>query len=260
MLAAVLNDRQNSLYVGNLGPIPLYIHWSFLFLLWMGYRWSVPSGGFDLEPVLIFLTVLLSGIVLHEMGHGLAARALGAFGITITLWAMGGLCSSTRDRLPRREIVILAAGPLVSILLAWFGILVLKLVAATQPGLLVADPDHAELIARAATSGIGDLVAFTYHYGSLLGRFLAMMWLVNLMLFKFNIMPIYPLDGGQIAFNAFSLFAGHRRAAALTLSVAVTAAVAYFAYDAYHSGRGQPNTYLLGFLALLLYNAFTALR
>ena len=51
------------------------------------------------------------------MGHGFMARAFGAHGVTITLMATGGLCSSHRERDQYgSEILILAAGPAVSFL------------------------------------------------------------------------------------------------------------------------------------------------
>src|SRR4051812_45667691 len=129
---------RDSWYIGHLGPIPLYIHWTFLILVFVIVQ---NNGGFTGNPerVLIVLTVLLTGVVLHELGHGLVAKALGAMGVTITLWAFGGLCASTRDQLPRREMAILAAGPAVSFGLA-YGAYALLLWLADQHHSLVENP------------------------------------------------------------------------------------------------------------------------
>ena len=37
-------DIRNSVYVGHLGPIPLYLHWSALFLCVLAWQWGMPSG------------------------------------------------------------------------------------------------------------------------------------------------------------------------------------------------------------------------
>jgi len=227
-------DQRNSIYVGHLGPIPLFLHWSFAILLFNAYRWSSP-GGFDMQQVLIFTTVLLAGIVLHEMGHGMAARIQGNSGVKITLWAMGGLCHSRGDSLPRREIIILVAGPAVSFALAWGSWLALTYLAAAHPEML--------------TNG---------ERPSLLLEFLDMSYRLNLLMGIFNITPIYPLDGGQIVHNVLRLFMRDYKANQVTLMVAVVTAVAYLAWNA--QAYGQVDTYLLVLMVMLLYNAFTYLR
>jgi Zn-dependent protease len=227
-------DRQNAFYLGNLGPIPLFVHWSFIFLLLMAFNFS-NAGRADLVNVLVYLLVLLSGIVLHELGHGLAARAQGATGVTITLWAFGGLCSSKRDAVPWREIIILAAGPLVSFMLAFGCKLALTQLARSHPEWIV-DADGLSLV----------------------GHMLWMGYSVNLVLGIFNIMPIYPLDGGQIVFNTCKLFTREMVAAKISLAIAVLAALGYLAYDIHN--RGELNSYLVVLLLYLLMNAFMSLR
>ncbi len=252
-------DKRNSVYVGNLGSIPLMVHWSFLFLVYMVFNRSTGGGGFDLEMFLIVLVVLLAGIILHELGHGLAAKAQGAVGITITLWAMGGLCSSTRDSLPRREIVILAAGPAVSFLLAWGGYIAFKALAINDPTLLIADPADAKVLKLAWNEyPIMALVRFVTDHGTLVGKVIVMTMTVNLTLGIFNIMPIYPLDGGQIVFQTMRLFMRDHLAGKISLSLAIVAAMGYFAWD-FHQSQ-QFNTYLAVLLTMLLYNAYQYLR
>jgi len=221
-------DRRNSVYVGNLGPVPLYLHWSFLFLLLLAW----PGGGFDVSFSLTYLIVLLLGVLLHEMGHALAAKAQGAFGITITLWALGGLCSSVRDRLPRREIIILIAGPAVSFALSWGCWLVMR---------------YAEGSDAAWTNNRMIMTAVYLGY-----------W-INLHVGIFNILPIFPLDGGQIVFNVMTLMTRERTARQLSMCIAVAGAIAYVAWDAWQSG-GQVNLYAMMLMGYLLYNAHNYLR
>lgn len=232
-------DRRESFYLGNLGPIPLYVHWSFIFLLFMVFQYSNGGGsaGSQAMHLLVYLVVLVSGILLHEMGHGLAARTQGALGVTITLWAFGGLCSSTRDSLPRREIIILVAGPLVSFILALIGYILIKYLAQAHPDWLIDRNFQATMV----------------------GEFLFLLYRVNLVLGIFNIMPIYPLDGGQIVFNTMRLFTRDAIAAKVSLAIAMATAGGYFAYDMYQR-NGQPSMYLGLLLFYLLFNAFRSLR
>jgi Zn-dependent protease len=191
------NLRRESWYIGDLAGIPIFVHWTVAFLAFSA--WS-SSGGGGLDGFIITIVALISGIVLHELGHGLMARRLGAFGLTITLWAFGGLCESRRDSARiGREIAIVAAGPLVSLAL-WLGTAYgLHALVQWWPALVV----HR-----------GDL--------TLLGEFLAVAAQVNLMLLIFNMLPIFPLDGGQLTYYGALLATRNQllaRQISLTLAV-----------------------------------------
>lgn len=232
---------REGVYVGHLGPIPLYVHWSALLMVYMAFRWAGGLGGhLHVEWFLMLLTALIMGIVLHEMGHGLVAKALGAFGVTITLWAFGGLCSSTRDSLPRRELMIVAAGPAVSFLLAGLG----------YGGLYLIGDAHPEWL----RDGDGATTLFL---------FLTATYEVNLLMGIFNILPIYPLDGGQIVYNLVLGISGRQAVARkVSLSLAVFGALAYIGYSFHQNGNqlDQSMIYLISMMGYLIYNAFLYLR
>lgn len=197
------NLRQTAWYVGDLVGIPMFLHWTVLLLAFNAWRMAGGSGS-GIDGFILVLVALLSGIVLHELGHGLMARALGAHGLTITLWAFGGLCESRRDSSHLgREIAIVAAGPAVSLLL-WLGCWGLNAyLDAVQPGLVAP--------------------------GTLLGDFLYIGAAINLLLLLFNMMPIFPLDGGQLTY--YTLLAVTRRpllARQVSLSLAVVGVVLVF--------------------------------
>lgn len=243
------NLRQSSWYVGQLAGIPLFLHWSAIFLAFSATR---RSDGMD--GAILALISLLVGILLHELGHGLTARAFGAHGLTITVWAFGGLCESRRDNARLgREILIVAAGPAVSLLL-WLGSWqLLRLLIEHQPGLVA---------------------------GTMLGQFLAIFAAVQLMLLLFNLLPIYPLDGGQLTYyGALGVTRDQLLARQIALFLAVIGSLAWFAWatglvDAYRTGHRDPFGYWLQlvahdpvhvliiglFLALLLRDAFLHLR
>lgn len=225
--------NEGRFYLGHLGPIPLYVHWTFLFLVLMVYQ-SVPSNG-SLTTGIMILAVLLLGIVLHELGHGMAARIQGARDVTITLWAMGGMCSSVRDPLPRREIIILAAGPAVSAALSWGSVLALYLLDQSDPGA---------------------------YRGTLTWQFLQLSAAINWMLFLFNMLPIFPLDGGQITYYVALLATKRQRVAAnFSLTLACIGGFAYLWWSThYFTHFGNGFIYSLFLIGWLLFNAFRALR
>lgn len=202
------NLRQTAWYVGDLVGIPLFLHWTVLLLAYNAWRMSGGAGG-GVDTFIIVLVVLLSGIVLHELGHGLMARVLGARGLTITLWAFGGLCESRRDSSKiGHEIAIVAAGPAVSLAL-WLG----------SDGLL----NYLAQVRPALILGPGGL--------TMLGEFLAVSASINFMLLLFNMMPIFPLDGGQLTFyTLLAVTRNHLLARKISLSLAVLGVIAVFLF------------------------------
>lgn len=138
------------------------------------------------------LLALVLALVLHEAGHALAANALGLRGVRIR-FGLGGLCSyDAGERSPGREALISLAGPVANLALAgacW--------------ALLAAMPPAWTLIVE------------------------RLLW-VDLALAAVNLVPLYPLDGGQTAL-ALLLWRGvpadRARRAALRLSL-TTAALA----------------------------------
>jgi Zn-dependent protease len=120
-------------------------------------------------------------LILHELGHALMARRLGIGVAGIDLWFFGGLSQMRREPAsPGEEFKIAAAGPAVTLLLLILCVLAGTLVAAGH------DFTNAALIREGST---------TTPAVALIG------WLgfVNAVLFVFNIVPAFPLDGGRIA-------------------------------------------------------------
>jgi len=111
---------------------------------------------------------LLLSILLHESGHTLAAKIFGLNVQGITLWLLGGFTQlSHKPHKPVHNLVISAAGPLVSLLLT----IILGGLWLTQL-FFSFDPSAFDLIFSLA--------------------------IMNLVLLVFNLLPIYPLDGGEM--------------------------------------------------------------
>ena len=152
--------------VMSLAGIPLYIHPSWLFVLVLAT--VLFSQQFDGNPAYGFLTALLLflSVVLHELGHSLMSLRLGVKVRSITLFMLGGVASVERDpATPMGTLLVAAAGPAVSALLAFLLALAVHPLSHIQPPL---------------------------------GEVALVLAQLNLLLALFNLLPGLPLDGGQI--------------------------------------------------------------
>jgi Zn-dependent protease len=145
--------------------ITVYLHFSWFLIA--AYEFTRRVGIYSspiwsaLEYIALFAIVLL-----HEFGHALACRQTGGVANRIVLWPLGGIAFVSPPRRPGAMLWSIAAGPLVNVIL--FPILSIALVLFRG-----GEPSDASL--------------FVFH-----------VWWINLGLLIFNILPVYPLDGGQI--------------------------------------------------------------
>jgi Zn-dependent protease len=118
----------------------------------------------------VAVLALFAIVTLHEFGHALACRQVGGTANQIVLWPLGGVAYVSPPQRPGATLWSLAAGPLVNVVL--LPVLIGLVMASRSLGWAEAAPD-ANTFLRA--------VAF-----------------INLGLLVFNLLPVYPLDGGQI--------------------------------------------------------------
>jgi len=160
--------------------------------------------------------VVFVSILVHELGHALAARAHG-WEPRITLHGFGGLASYRPTyRSPRAQILITAAGPAAGFALA-------ALVAA-----LIAASGH-----RVEFGWPHSIMPLRYEgYDSeRLNLLISDLLIINIFWGLMNLLPIYPLDGGQIAQEVLQLANpqdGLRQSLWLSVIVAALAAIVAF--------------------------------
>jgi len=160
--------NRGSFKIFSLAGIDVYIHWSWFLAFW--YLSSRPHqysnyGWNALEILSLFLIVLT-----HEFGHQLACRQVGGKTHDIVLWPLGGVAYVSPPQRPGAQLWSIAAGPLVNVIL----IPILSVLVSVSSHLHWYDayPNAYELIHN--------------------------IWTINFVLLIFNLMPVYPLDGGQI--------------------------------------------------------------
>jgi len=161
--------QNGALRLFRFAGIQVYLHFTWFIvaafkIMQFARRYSSPIWGL-FEYLALFFIVLL-----HEFGHALACRQTGGVADRIILWPLGGIAFVNPPPRAGAYLWSIAAGPLVNVVL--FPILSLILSAAVESGLQISNPD-----------------AFI---------FLTAVWYVNTALLVFNLLPIYPLDGGQI--------------------------------------------------------------
>jgi Zn-dependent protease/CBS domain-containing protein len=175
--------------------IDLRVHFTFpLVLLYGAALWSGRHGVQGALFGCVLMVALFACVVLHELGHSLVARRFGIPVREIVLLPIGGVAMMSRSpRRPLHELLIAAAGPLVSALLAlaFFGLLVGIWPGPALDPLQLVDPKQAQpslptLLAWLATS--------------------------NLALLVFNLIPAFPMDGGRMLRAILASFLGFRRA------------------------------------------------
>ena len=165
----MLPTKNGSIRLFQLAGIDVFLHWSWFVVALIEIRTrSQAYSSLAWNGVEYFAAF---GIVLmHEFGHALACRQVGGEANRIILWPLGGVAYVAPPPRPGATLWSIAAGPLVNVLLVPF--LTLLAVLVTHSPLANSSPDLTHLLQT--------------------------VWGINLFLLVFNLLPIYPLDGGQI--------------------------------------------------------------
>jgi Zn-dependent protease len=160
---------QGSFRLFRINGIDVYLNWTW-FLVAL-FEIQARKGRYSSVVWNVIEYLALFAIVLtHEFGHALACRSVGGTADTIMLWPLGGVAYVNPPQRPGATLWSIAAGPLVNVVLALP--LSVAFYSARSMGWRTSMPDVYHLIYA---------ILFT-----------------DIVLLVFNILPIYPLDGGQI--------------------------------------------------------------
>ena len=184
-----------SFRIGRLFGIPILIHFTFLLIIPL-FAWIIASqitttteliqGIYHvpidtslitegLMPYVLGTIVsfgLFGGVLVHELAHSLIAKRNGIGINSITLLIFGGI-ASMEDRIP---------DPMVELPMALVGPLTSLLVGMLCSGLVYIVPS---VIADPAVAGV---LIFVFGY----------LGILNIILFAFNLLPAFPMDGGRV--------------------------------------------------------------
>ena len=174
--------KKGSLFLFQLFGVRVYANWLWLpvaaVIVW---RQSVLAqiGGENLSAgffIALYLSLFLI-VLMHEFGHALACKSVGGVAQEIILWPLGGLAYVQPPQRAGAMLWSIVAGPLVNVVLL--------------PLLFV----PAVLLNHFAPGAFG-------------GKLLWFVAWTNFALLVFNLLPFYPLDGGQIVRSLLWFFCG----------------------------------------------------
>jgi Zn-dependent protease len=160
---------QGAIRLFRFSGIQVYLHFSWFIVA--AYQLTQRLNNYRASIFAVYEYLALFAIVLlHEFGHALACRQTGGSADHIVLWPLGGIAFVNPPRRPGAVLWSIAAGPLVNVALA--PVLSIGVALAQRGG---------------GTPETSDFCSLIWH-----------VWQINLVLLIFNLLPVYPLDGGQI--------------------------------------------------------------
>jgi Zn-dependent protease len=215
-----------SIGIGRVFGIALRIHVTFLLLLaWVGWLGYAERGSNGMFWALLMILAIFACVGLHELGHSIVAQRLGVQVRSITFLPIGGVAGmKSIPEVPRHELAITVAGPLVNVVIALaLIVLPLRLTFSLWPG----SDDFWPFFPPHNTS-----------------EFLESLLRANILMVAFNLIPAFPMDGGRILRSLLAMAMRYLRATAIAVTVGQAIAVLFFLYGIYQGSLMLP---IIGF-------------
>ncbi|HTH19085.1 MAG TPA: site-2 protease family protein [Candidatus Udaeobacter sp.] len=206
-----------SIPILRVAGIQLRMHITFLLLIaWIAFAYYTQGGSSAAVGGVSLILLLFACVVLHEFGHALAGKAFGINTPDITLLPIGGVARLERipDE-PVQELVIAAAGPAVTALIA-FGAFIGGGSWDYPPTTRTSIPD--------------------------------LLFTMNVVLLLFNLLPAFPMDGGRVLRALLATRLSYARATQVAATIGQG-----FAFVFGFIGLVNPNWFMLIFVALFVY-------
>jgi Zn-dependent protease len=169
MASGRMPTHQGSFRLFRFRGIDVHVHWTWFIVAVYSISQRAPNYASPVWALFEYLALFVV-VTLHEFGHALACRQVGGTADQIVLWPLGGVAYVAPPQRPGATLWSIAAGPVVNVVLlpvfigvAWM---------CGRAGLLAENPD--------------------------LAPFLHALIVMDFSLLVFNLLPIYPLDGGQM--------------------------------------------------------------
>ena len=217
VFTAMISTESGSLRLFRFAGIQVYLHWTWFVVALIELTTRAGAYESPLWNIAEYLGLFVI-VLMHEFGHSLACRQTGGVAEEIILWPFGGIAFVNAPQRPGAQLWSIAAGPLVNVVLA--PILLGATWLSFGAGLDQTLPDFV--------------------------RLLEMLLLINLYLLAFNLLPIYPLDGGQILRSLLWFMIGRARSLWVAAVIGMFGLVAFVGYAVWR------RSLWLGFMALFL--------
>ncbi len=190
----------SSLRLARIRGVEIRFHFSMLFSIPIAYFLFRPGNVRETTAALLWLAGLILSIFLHEVGHAAVAQLVGVEVKSIVIWLLGGFTNfSHPSGNPKHNLAISAAGPLVNMLLGFFSVVFYIFLSFS----FLPFYRDTEL----------------FLWGQTFINLSFSLAIVNMILVVFNLLPIYPLDGGNMLHSVMEMFFGRSNADWITLLV-----------------------------------------
>ncbi len=208
-------DIKSSLNIGRIAGIDIKVHWSFLLLILWFFISSI-NEGYSFEGAIhriFFIFAIFGCIILHELGHALTARKFGCETKQIILLPIGGMAQMKQlPQKPLEELLVAIAGPLVSFGIAIFIYLIL---GSSQALDLSQKAQHLDDFSK--------------------GSFLFNLFLINLILAIFNLLPAFPMDGGRMLRAVLAMKFSRSKATKIAANIGQIIAIIFIIFGVNHN-------------------------
>ncbi len=210
--------------------IPVYVHWSFglivFYILYIAYSSNLNLVG-TCWLFGIFMT-FFSCVIFHEFGHALMAKKFNISTKDIILTPIGGVARLLRiPKSPKQEALVAIAGPLVNIGIAVI-IVAGILIFYSLPEFLLSDEDL-------------DINKLS------IARYFQLIFLGNIVLALFNLIPAFPMDGGRILRAMLALKLSRKNATKWATWIGRMIALCFVVYGVYF------DNYILALIGIFVF-------
>lgn len=212
---------------------PVRVHPFFwLIIALLGMRGDVGNMQVWIMQLITWIAAAFLSILVHEVGHALVFRHVLGVHSKIVFYGLGGMTIPTTQHRRTygfhgmlREVFLSFAGPLAGFLLAAFIILCFVLAGTMQFGLSLS----VESATQSLLNFSPEFFLMTAGINGINVKFFVVLFLFQVVLVSifwgvFNLLPIFPMDGGQISREIFSYFSP-RRGVANSLGLSIVVAI-----------------------------------
>ncbi len=201
------------------GSVPLFTafgirvraHASLLLVIVLVLLFGFGYGRTPIEMRVQSMTMLFAVVLLHEFGHCFAARWTGGSANEIVMTPLGGLAMAMAVRRPWPTFVTVAGGPAVNVIICLLCGLGLYLIEGIWP---LGPWSFGDAFEEVSSPGWFQVASYLF-------------WLysISYFLLLFNLLPVFPLDGGQLLQSILWKPMGYFKSMMLTLNVGLVGSV-----------------------------------
>ncbi len=204
----LLNMVWGSVPIGSLFGIRIRIHATFIWFAALTIIMGAGRGGYYyLHYRLISMGALFLMVLLHEFGHCFASRWVGGTPDEILMHPLGGLASANPPHRWGANLVTVIGGPAVNVLICIVAAVLLYAVSDVTVSLNPFNPYPSRILPYTTFTVYAWWVFYTSYY-----------------LLLFNLLPIFPLDGGQMVQSVLWKFIGYYRATMIACNTGIAGA------------------------------------